>query len=682
MYVKKNLMLWVAVFALALPLLLVGTASAKYMSDGATPNGTTGGWNAPTDGICVKSLKADGTMDVIPGITTARDCEAQIFAVTAVTPGDTLAGVCGTPSKNTDGVKYAAPSNKSCVTIDASGYITGGLSMKDLDRNAFICASKGGQLAVNAVTTNNALPVITTATKTVANGTAAMCTAYGWQYRGQDATGTPLTFGTTGVAPAASGTGFCYTTVTTGISAAACPSTTVGTTVAATNARLGYAVSGTKCNYSYGTSGVANAALTKIDGTVYAAAGAAVDLRTLTQGQCLANGATWGNGWGFVTTGNTYGTADGWTSGTGVKFDVQANVQNADDGCLHCHSSTAQQNGPLERQKDSFLKTGHKNMLRKVTAGMKMAGPDGIMYDTLGYAAGTIDFAAATATVGGVAKPLLYIFGDWMAAAPAGLDVVVNMSGAAKYNGGSDYSCAACHTEGWMNNTATSGLCNYSSKTTQATCEAVLSGAFGAGVWTPLSGVQRIGITDYQSQKPASDFPGVTFGTAGQWDNSGISCGRCHNAAQANATTTTIAASQFPATQALSTGMGNLAAGVLRNSTCFSCHQSMAKTSNGIGTDVDLANPTGLIVKNTAVAPAYVPGFSGHVLGNSFLTARMHGSPGLSRRTHSASMISPPIQLLTTTAHSEATVAGSQILPAARQRARLTVLKSRPRQNV
>jgi hypothetical protein len=47
----------------------------------------------------------------------------------------------------------------------------------------------------------------------------------------------------------------------------------------------------------------------------------------------------------------------------------------------------------------------------------------------------------------------------------------------------------------------------------------------------------------------------------------------------------------------------------------------MAKTSNGTGLDADLANPTALIVKNNATAPAYVPGFSGHVLGNSFLNS-------------------------------------------------------------
>ncbi len=137
-------------------------------------------------------------------------------------------------------------------------------------------------------------------------------------------------------------------------------------------------------------------------------------------------------------------------------------------------------------------------MLRKVTAGKNWAGPDGVMYDTLGIAAGYqlrhLGQHDATATgTAALTRPLLYIFGDWMAAAPGGLDVVVNMGGAAKYNGGSDYSCAACHTAGWSNTSATAGLCNYSSKTTQASLRSRTSGDFGPGVWNPLSGVQRIG---------------------------------------------------------------------------------------------------------------------------------------------------------------------------------------------
>ena len=55
-------------------------------------------------------------------------------------------------------------------------------------------------------------------------------------------------------------------------------------------------------------------------------------------------------------------------------------------------------------------------MLRKVTAGKNWAGPDGIVYSAA--ATGPIDFNTATANIGGVNMPLLYLFGDWMAPAP------------------------------------------------------------------------------------------------------------------------------------------------------------------------------------------------------------------------------------------------------------------------
>ena len=312
-------------------------------------------------------------------------------------------------------------------------------------------------------------------------------------------------------------------------------------------------------------------------------------------GDCLANGGSWAN-WIPAGTTATIGSI------TGMTFDLTRQAVNADEGCLHCHSTKTEYNGPTERFKDSYLKTGHKNMLRKVTAGKNWAGPnaDGELEIYTAAATGTINFGTlgnndATAQISGVDKPLLYLFGDWMALPPAGLDVVVNMSGAAKYNGSSDYSCAACHTTGWSNTDSTKGLCNYSSKTTQATCEAVTSGDFGAGVWYPLSGVQRIGTPAYDMAEPGDSFPGITFGAAGTWDIEGITCGRCHNAAVPSVTQAQIDASAFPQTVPLAGGMGNLGpagpSGSWATKLCFGCHQSMAKTSNGTGADVDLANP-------------------------------------------------------------------------------------------
>jgi len=168
--------------------------------------------------------------------------------------------------------------------------------------------------------------------------------------------------------------------------------------------------------------------------------------------------------------------------------------------------------------------------------------------------------------------------------------------GVAKYNGSSAYSCAACHTTGWSNSTA--GVCSLSSKTTQAACQSA------GGTWYPSTGVQ--GTT---GAEPLASFPSYTSGITGTWDQDGILCSRCH-------------ASTFPAVAG--TGTHNSATPIDGQNTinlCFGCHQSPAKTANGTGADTDL-NLTGKIpVANNVTAPAYVPKYSGHVIGNQFLNS-------------------------------------------------------------
>jgi len=639
MRVKKSLMLWVAVFALALPLLLTGTASAKYMSDGAVPDGS-GGWKTPNDGICVVGVHADGTMDVDASITSKRDCIYYTTGLTSMTTSTACTIVGGAGN---DGAKHQW----------ATSFCTG--SLKDLDRTQQMCEAKYGAGAW--ITTGK-------------------CVAYNWLYRGQNAAGAPLAFGSgTKGTDASQNAGFCYAQLRTGSTVTAnCPSVTgaTGSGTATSTAAFGYSFSSGKCLYDYGINGAIAKALTAVDNTV-TAAGTVVDLSLkTTYGECLAAGGSWAN---WIPKNGTGTDPIGGTI-TIATFDLTRQAVNADEGCLHCHSSIDQANGPAERQKDSALKTGHKNMLRKVTAGSVWAGPNASgVIEVYTNATGTIalNFTNATATgpwSGSV--DLLYLFGDWMAPAPAGLDVVVNIGGFGKYNGTSNYSCAACHSEGWSNTDPAAGLCTLSSYTTAANCTG------NGGVWTPLSGVQAIGTPGYAAKQPVDSFPSVTFTGAGQWDNEGISCGRCHNAmvpsvtraqisggtcaynstscvASSGTWTTTSGgscnlpsiaesyttqtactaagstwtaagtASAFPATASTGGGMGALAAGVLRNSLCFGCHQSMAKTSNGTGANADLNNPTGLIVKFTGTTA----GFSGHVLGNSFLNsphARFTGS--------------------------------------------------------
>jgi hypothetical protein len=642
---KTKLLFLAALFVLALPLILTGTASAKYISDGAVPDGT-GGWVTPNDMECIKGLKMDGTLDVAAGITSRRDCIYYNTGLTSMDPVDvTGSSICGTTAAGPfnlscatvanckytsaaaaatwDAVNLKCYDNQACVQIGGvgnDGYrhsvststcldsLGSGKSLTGLDRTAQMCAGQGGIWKQ----TSSSAPYGVSGTWPTPNY-GGSCVAYGSQFAGQDATGTPLAWGTEGTVQAA-GTGFCYTNTMITDVAASCPSTSTNASTA-----FGYSVMGANCTYAYGITGNRTSALTKADGTSY---GPAVNMASFTtMGDCLANGGSWAN---WIPASTTALAPNGATIAT---FDLTRQAVDGDEGCLHCHSTKTEYNGPAERFKDSYLKTGHKNMLRKVTPGQPWSGPDGADYATVGYAAGSINWGtlgvpgSATATVSTVAKPLLYIFGDWMAPAPGGLDVVVNMSGAAKYNGGSDYSCAACHTAGWSNTDPTKGLCSLSSKTTSALCTTA------GGSWYPYSGVQAIGTPGYAAKQPGDTFPGITFGAAGQWDLDGIMCGRCHNATVPTVTTTHIAASIFPSTLPTGGGMGNVPGGptgTWATKVCYSCHQSMAKTLNGTGLDADLAHPENIPVKNNKVAPLYEPEFSGHVLGGSFLNS-VHG---------------------------------------------------------
>ncbi len=98
MYVKKKLILWAAIFALAIPLLLVGTASAEYRSDGAAQNATSGAWEIADPGQCyVKDSAITGHTDssatgrtacraIISSVTSTVDCAAYDDGTT--TPGN------------------------------------------------------------------------------------------------------------------------------------------------------------------------------------------------------------------------------------------------------------------------------------------------------------------------------------------------------------------------------------------------------------------------------------------------------------------------------------------------------------------------------------------------------------------------------------------------------------------
>jgi hypothetical protein len=559
MKLKNKLLYLAALIVLVIPFaFMVSTSGAVYVGDGAVQNGIYGDWDITDYGVCVTGIKSDGTMVIDPSKTSYPDCLTVIF------PNDaslTSAALCTGDSDANGGSHYWA---ETCVANDGTR-----ISLNGLDRTATNCNKRAIALGY-------------------ASGTLTSKCTGSWVYTGPAGNGAP---------------GFCYTKVelTGAYTSATCPTATPGY---AWDAATG------NCDFSYGIAGYVDGNITKKNGTAGPVRGTYVDLSGYTQGQCFADGYSWSTG---VTKSGTTTVATTSTSTIAVATGNRA-------GCLECHNAGSQRNRYAERWKETYLMTGHKNMLRKVTPGMNWAGPDGHVYT--GAAGGqTIDFTTGTATGTYGTKTLMYIFGDWMAPAPDGLDTVVDMGGGvAKYNGTSTYSCAACHTTGWSNSTA--GLCSLSSKTTQAACESA------GGTWYPSTGIQGT-----PGAEPLASFPSYASGITGKWDRDGIQCSRCH------ATTfPTVYAPEYTTQDACvaagyvwSSSTGCAVTGGHNNATiilgqnvtnlCFGCHQGIAKTADGTGADADL-NLTGKIpVKNTATAPAYVPEYSGHVIGNMFLNS-------------------------------------------------------------
>src|SRR5574337_1816628 len=451
------------VFA-ACGLFAASTASAKYMRDGSVPTGT-GGWQLPTDFVCIVGVHMDGTLDIADGVTDRHTCQNLTKGtMNGGTPFDlkTMTSSAACTKAGGTGNDGAAHTWANSICGDSNG---DGLSLAALDQSKAMCQAKGGTWV-----------------------TSGKCSAYGAQFKGQDATGTPLAFGSTGTAQGA-GTGYCYTVLNMTSAygtQALCPSSgTVSTgfydwSWGAETTRSPKCQSG-MCCYAKGIAGYLPANLTKADGSTNSA-GAFLDLSTFTtMGTCLANGGTWNNWTGQAASTTSVATTP--SASTIPVWDYTTQAPDADDGCLHCHSSLAQYNGPAERQKDSYLMTGHKNMLRKVVAGQSWAGPDGVVYtqDTQGHA---IDFT--NGLVGG--GPLYFIFGDWIAPVPNSIGP----------NGDTTtYTCGACHTTGFNDSTN--------------------------------PGVQSIGTPGYVAQQPMAPYDS-NVAMVHKWGIEGINCSRCHNA--------------------------------------------------------------------------------------------------------------------------------------------------------
>ncbi len=591
---------------LAIPLILAGNATAVYLPDGATQDPTSGGWDLPQDmGTCVTGINADGSLVIDSSRTSRPDCIAETF------PAYTTQAACASTS-NPGGAHFWA-----VTCVDGSG---NGISLNGLDRTTAMCTALGGTWK-------------------------SACTS-SWQYAGRDATYSNGKYVGGGFDQ-----GFCYAKVDVTAqypTQAGCVGANSATTPMLNPWSKGV------CSYSYGIGGGTSASkITAMDGTTTVAAGTVLPPSLPSNmGLCLLAGYTW----------NSYATYSGSTTSMSTSngtATVATNVIAGNWDCLRCHNSISQNNQYAERWKESYLKQGHRNMLRKVTSGYQWGGPDqnGNIAPYTGWAGtgagdGTFDWTSnpPTATkpgTGGWTNPLLYIFGDWMEPAPGALDVIVNANGHALYNGSSSYSCSACHTTGFSNQTP--AYCNGDlTQTSKSACDAKFpySGLLGRSKWTE-AGVCSMssyvnsadctvaggtwypttGVTGVAGAEPNATYPGLDWGTtkakwSPAWDQNGIQCARCHAVTfpEVYDATTSVYNNNSAPSYAAASGNGHdwgtaISTGAAITNTCVGCHQATAKTYNGAGPDVDLNNPAAPGLNATGT------GFTGHPIGEWFLNS-------------------------------------------------------------
>ena len=431
MKLKPQLLL-IATF-IALVLLIVYTTSnavAMYLTDG-TKSGATATpatlYANPGDGVCVVGLAANGTMTADPTITTNRACVAYTTGLTGLTAADVTATyVTNSTALSTCGATVNLPCNvaANCTATTGGNRVWNATTLQCLDKslctrtdgsllwnvNLNIPANTGGKHAWSTSAcfdgAGNGIPLTdldNAATMCTSKGgtmtSAGGCVAYSWLYQNvkpveaipyRSTLGSGIVSGYTG-RTSADNLGFCYASMrmtTAGYTTAAlCPSfhnasTTApaGEWLAGTDAVLyqtqvsydaGLGWTFTNCLYAYGVAGYANADLKSPSGAIITAAGAFVDLRTLTtQGTCLAAGGSWDNWLPISAVTNAALTVATTTAqSTIVKLNATTPVLDASGNggkfysgtgsiCTKCH--TDQSRAMMERNKVGFVETGHK----------------------------------------------------------------------------------------------------------------------------------------------------------------------------------------------------------------------------------------------------------------------------------------------------------------------------------
>ena len=341
-----------------------------------------------------------------------------------------------------------------------------------------------------------------------------------------------------------------------------------------------------------------------------------------TVAMCSAQGGTWGQGcvakWVF-----------------GGNYPTPGNID-----CLRCHNRNAQYSGYAdENNKESYLKTGHKNTLRKLqqkngpassvnasgtpnyTFGYPWSGPDTAgnlqIYTTDGT--NTVNFSDASVTIAGGPyagqRNLYWIYG-WISGLPS------FFYGTDAYNGerttfgtNNGYPCASCHSTGYQDdsNPGVAGI--------------------APNPWTPA--------------EPLASFPGLSpvSSANARWDQYGIQCSRCHYST--DPTELFFNLPTYPGEQPTSSGMGMLMLRdhAVRINLCFGCHQSTTGTGVSPTPGVAGGDPT-LIPTGVNQGAVYGRDFNadvcGDAIGNSFLNS-VHGQFNGATTTGVGTMMKNPV---------------------------------------
>ncbi len=217
--------------------------------------------------------------------------------------------------------------------------------------------------------------------------------------------------------------------------------------------------------------------------------------------------------WSFVSDGAVPNGRGGWDW-------TQASASNKQ--CLACHNPTVMP----DSDKTGYLMTGHKNVLRMMTAGISATyweGPAGQVYqtDTLGR---TIDFLNGWLTMADGSKaPLYYIYGDWMTIATSPNVIYGEYSNSQGSQPGSGYTCAKCHTTGY-GAVAAKTFIPYNSPGNNITVANTF--LYNAQPGTLQSNPDPVLQTVTQ---PSSAVSAQINYNGQQWVFDGVTCTRCHD---------------------------------------------------------------------------------------------------------------------------------------------------------